>query len=121
MFTGREYQSELSDVCQKLASEKNSDREVKTALMRLEWILWEAVRGALIQASALIGFSLVFMLSYALGINLRGNWTNGFLVVCLAIALALLIYGTLRLSLYLGLTKHVRSHRFGALDYERGS
>lgn len=121
MFTGREYQSDFSEVCKKLAGEAKSEREVKNALIGLEWILWEAIRGALIQASAVLGFGFVLLPTFLLGINLRESWTAGLFAVGLAIAFTLLIYGVLRLSLFLGLTKHVRSHRFGMSDYEHDS
>lgn len=121
MFTGREYQSDFIEVCQTLAGEAKSEREVKNALIGLEWILWEAIRGALIQASAVLGFSLVFVPAFLLGIDLRESWKAGLFAVGLAIAVTLLIYGVMRLSLFLGLTKHVRSHRFGMLNYEHDS
>jgi hypothetical protein len=121
MFTGREYQSDFIEVCQTLAGEAKSEREVKNALIGLEWILWEAIRGALIQASAVLGFSLVFVPAFLLGIDLREIWKAGLFAVGLAIAVTLLIYGVMRLSLFLGLTKHVRSRRFGMLNYEHDS
>ncbi|MCZ8181896.1 MAG: hypothetical protein O9322_02920 [Beijerinckiaceae bacterium] len=118
MFTGHEYQSEFTEVCQKLAGEAKSESEVKNALIGLEWIIWEAIRGALIQGSAVLGFGFVFIPAYALGVNPRENWSTGLFLLCLALAAMLLIYWTLRLSLFLGLTKHVRSHRFGKLDFQ---
>jgi hypothetical protein len=119
MFTGRDYQSEFDAVCETLSDARKSKDEVRSALLRLEWIIWEAFRGALINGCALFSFIVSALVIYALDIDLKSSWTVGLVALSAFFIFCLSQYAILRFALWEELTRHVRGHKFGGLDLQK--
>lgn len=116
MFTGREYQSEFDAACETLSHAQKSKDEVRSALLSLEWIVWEAFRGALIKGCAIFALIVAALVTYVLDINLKSSWTAALVALAAVFVFALAQYAILRLALWEDLTRHVRTHKFGGLD-----
>ncbi|QEE47481.1 hypothetical protein FVA81_24010 [Rhizobium sp. WL3] len=58
-FTGNDYHQKFELICRELPFERD-EREVRSKLLQLEWIFWEALRGVFFWISLAISGLLVF-------------------------------------------------------------
>jgi hypothetical protein len=109
-FTGRDYDAAFSEACLNIEREPDADR-VNAELRSLEWILWEAMRGALLLGSMLTAGALVAPLAFL--IESRDSWQFGLTMLLAYAALVTAIYWLMRLAVWHEVSRHIRGREFG--------
>lgn len=111
MFDGRSYHLEFEEACEKLVYENEID-EVRLALMGIEWVLWEAIRGVFFLTSVIL--SLLITLPFAGTIKeTMGTFWGATVIVSFVIVAALAIYCLMRIVFWAEISRHLTGRKFG--------
>ncbi len=116
MFAGPDYDKEFDDACRDIALERDPEL-VRGRLLKVEWVLWEAIRGVFIQIASIISALIVLPFFYLLGS--LGNLVLGVGAVLAFLVLSTSFYWICRAIFHYEISRHLRSRRFGAGGVQR--
>lgn len=111
-FTGDDYHRVFEEACRELPLERDADA-VRSKLLLMEWVLWEALRGVFSLISMVLSALVVFPITYMVLSPDNRGWIAGLIVFAAFAGLAILIYWICRGVFHFEFAVKVRGRRFG--------
>jgi hypothetical protein len=110
MFSGPEYHNEFEQARRELPGETDPD-VVGRRLMNVEWVLWEALRGAFGRIALIIAALVVLPPAYILEVS--RSWKSMLVALAILLLLTVSTYWLCRAVFHYEIARHVRGRRFG--------
>lgn len=110
-LTGLDYNQAFEEACEELPNVRDQD-EVRSRLLNLEWILWEAIRGVFFLSSLVSGFLIAWLISSLLPEDIN-SFIKGAIFLIFVVLLTLPGYWLLRLMLWHQISRHIKGRKFG--------
>lgn len=117
MFDGRDYHQAFEQARDDLAGKILDRDEVFGHLVGLEWTLWEAIRGAMFVTGNIAGLIAILPLSIFAWRTGDFSWLAGVLGAAIWLVVTFGLYGVFRIAVHYEIGRHVKSRRFGHLDF----
>jgi hypothetical protein len=116
MFNGYDYHHAFEEARDELAGSIHDRDQVLGKLVRVEWTLWEAMRGAMIQTGSIAGLLVSAPIIHFAWLTGNSSWTAAALFLPLWLTVTTGLYWVFKFVVHFEIARHVKGRRFGHLD-----